>query len=56
MPIKSDIGAVELLVFDERRNAVSSSAAITPKDIAVRTFSARVHAETATPGLPELLF
>ena len=56
MPIKSDIGAVELLVFEERIKAVRRRAIITPKDITVRIFSARVQAETTTPELPELLF
>jgi hypothetical protein len=55
MPIRSEIGAVELLTLEERMNAVRSKAAITAKEIAVRIFSARVHAEAATPGLPELL-
>jgi len=41
--------------LEERINAVRSKAAITAKEIAVRIFSARVHAEAATPGLPELL-
>lgn len=53
--MRSEIGAVELLVFEERINAVSSSAAITTKEIAVRIFSARVHAEAAASGLPKLL-
>jgi hypothetical protein len=48
-PIKSEIGAVELLVFDERTNAVRRRAAITPNEIAVRIFSARVQAEAAAP-------
>jgi hypothetical protein len=39
MPIRSEIGAVELEVLDERMNARRRSAAITTKEIAVRTFS-----------------
>lgn len=55
IPIKSDIGAVELLVFEERINAVTRSAAMMPKEIAVRIFSARVQAEAATPKSSRLL-
>jgi hypothetical protein len=55
MPIRSEIGAVELEVLDERINARRRSAAITAKEIAVRTFSLRVHAEAATPVFPRLL-
>jgi len=55
IPIKSEIGAVELLVFDERINAVSRSAAITPNEIAVRIFSARVHRKPAAPMVLGLL-
>jgi hypothetical protein len=55
MPIKSEMGAVELAVLEERVNARSNNPAMTAKEIAVRIFSARVHAEAATPGLPELL-
>jgi hypothetical protein len=55
MPIRSEIGAVELEVLDERMNARRRSAAITAKEIAVRTFSLAVHAEAATPGSPRLL-
>ena len=49
------MGAVELAVLEERVNARSSSPAMTAKEIAVRIFSFRVHAEAATPALPELL-
>ena len=49
------MGAVELLVFEERINAATSSAVITTNEIAVRNFSARVHAEAAASGLPKLL-
>jgi hypothetical protein len=55
MPIRSEIGAVELDVFDERRKARRRSAAMTAKEIAVRIFSLRVHAEAATPEVPRLL-
>jgi hypothetical protein len=55
IPIRSDIGAVELLVFDERIKAIRRRVAINPKEIAVRIFSARVHAEAATPEAPRLL-
>jgi hypothetical protein len=55
MPIRSEIGAVELEVLDERINARRRSAAITAKEITVRTFSLRVHAEAATPVFPRLL-
>jgi hypothetical protein len=55
MPIRSEIGAVELDVLEERINARRRSAAITAKEIAVRTFSLRVHAEAATPVFPRLL-
>ncbi|MEY4290878.1 MAG: hypothetical protein RL130_820 [Actinomycetota bacterium] len=55
IPINREIGAVELLVLDERIKAVKRSAAITAKEIAVRIFSARVHAEAATPEFPRLL-
>ena len=49
------MGAVEFAVLEERVNARSSSPAMTAKEIAVRIFSLRVHAEAATPGLPGLL-
>ena len=49
------MGAVELLVFEERIKAVRSKAAITANEIAVRLFSVRVQVEAATPELPELL-
>jgi hypothetical protein len=55
MPIRREIGAVELEVFDERRKAIRRSAAMTAKEIAVRIFSLRVHAEAATPEFPRLL-
>ena len=55
IPIRRETGAVELDVFEERINARRRSAAITPKEIAVRTFSLAVHAEAATPGSPGLL-
>jgi hypothetical protein len=55
MPIRSEIGAVEFDVLEERMNARRRSAAITAKEIAVRTFSLRVHAEAATPVFPRLL-
>lgn len=55
IPIKSEIGAVELLVFEERIKAVVRSTAITEKEIAVRIFSARVQAEAAAPMVLGLL-
>jgi hypothetical protein len=55
MPIRREIGAVELEVFEERMKAKRSSAAMTAKEIAVRIFSLRVHAVAATPELPRLL-
>jgi hypothetical protein len=55
MPIRREIGAVDLDVFEERMKAKRSSAAMTAKEIAVRIFSLRVHAEAATPELPRLL-
>lgn len=54
--MRSEIGAVELLVFEESRKASSKNPAIIKKEIAVRIFSVRLHAETATPVSPELLF
>ena len=55
IPINREIGAVALLVFEERINAVSRSAAITANEIAVRIFSARVQAEAAAPMVLGLL-
>jgi hypothetical protein len=55
MPIRREIGAVELEVLEERIKASSSSAAMTTKEIAVRIFSLRVHAEAATPEFLRLL-
>ena len=48
-PIKSEIGAVEEFSDDESTNAVANSAAITPSEIAVRIFSARVHTGRRAP-------
>jgi hypothetical protein len=55
IPIRREIGAVELDVFEERIKARRRSAAMTAKEIAVRIFSLRVHAEAATPEVPRLL-
>jgi hypothetical protein len=55
MPIKSEIGAVELLVLEERINATDRSRTITANEIKVRIFSARVQAEAAASELPKLL-
>ena len=53
--MRREIGAVELDAFEERIKARRRSAAMTAKEIAVRIFSLRVHAEAATPEVPKLL-
>ena len=55
MPISKEIGAVELLVFDESTYARRSKAATTTKEIAVRIFSLRVHVKAATSESVRLL-
>jgi len=54
-PMSNEIGAVLLLVFEESRYEVSNRAAITPREIAVRIFSALVHSEAAASESPKLL-
>jgi hypothetical protein len=55
MPISKEIGAVELLVFDESTYERRSKAAITTNEIAVRIFSLRVHVKAATSESVRLL-
>ena len=53
--MSKEIGAVELLVFDESTYARRSKAAITTNETAVRIFSLRVHVKAATSESVRLL-